>query len=126
MWVTFKNAARMDTIRARMRDVLDAANDILGQSPWDHEKFVPDDGQGKGMFHDTEVVFRRSGRPDKSDTTKIEHHIELLPKGGKRPVVALPLALESIVLTPTEIDETGAGTERIEPVSETDFNAAPQ
>lgn len=108
LWVAFENAARMDTIRARMRDVLDAANDILGQSPWDHEKFVPDDGQGKGMFHDTEVVYRRSGRPDKSDTTKIEHHIELLPKGGKRPVVALPLALESIVLTPTEIDETGA------------------
>jgi len=29
-------------------------------------------------------------------------------------------------LTISEIDETGAGTERIEPVSETDFNAAPQ
>jgi len=28
-------------------------------------------------------------------------------------------------LTISEIDETGAGKERFEPVSETDFNAAP-
>ncbi|SLN66624.1 hypothetical protein PEL8287_03692 [Roseovarius litorisediminis] len=108
LWIAFENAARMDTVRGRMRDVLETANRILGQSPWAHEKFVPDDGQGKGMFHDTEQVWKRSGRPDRPDITKIEHHVELLPKGGKRPVVALPLALKSIVLTPTQIDDTGA------------------
>lgn len=108
LWVAFENAARMDTTRSRMREVLDTANRILGQSPWAYEKFVPDDGQGKGMFHNTGKVWQRVPRPDKSDIMKVEHHVELLPKGGKRPVVALPLALESIVLTPTEIDDTGA------------------
>lgn len=108
LWIAFENAARMDTIRTRMRDVLDTANRILGQSPWAHEKFVSDDGQGKGMFHDTGKVWKRNPRPDRPDIPKVEHHVELLPKGGKRPVVALPLALESIVLTPTEIDGTGA------------------
>ena len=34
LWVAFENAARMDSIRGRMRDVLDTANDILRQSPW--------------------------------------------------------------------------------------------
>ncbi|MCA0205157.1 MAG: hypothetical protein LCH92_12500 [Proteobacteria bacterium] len=105
VWVTFEIAARMDSIRARMRDVLDTANRILGQSPWAHEKFVPDDGQGKGMFHDTDRVWKKH---PKHDIYAVEHHVELLPKGGKRPVVALPLALESIVLTPTEIDQSGA------------------
>ncbi|MDC0739390.1 PriCT-2 domain-containing protein [Cognatishimia sp. SS12] len=108
LWVAFENAARMDTIRSRMRDVLDAANRILSQSPWAHEKFVPDDGQGKGMFHDTGKIWQRVPLPDKPDITTVEHYVELLPKGGKRPVVALPLALESVVLTPREIDETGA------------------
>lgn len=105
LWIAFENAARMDTIRARMREVLDTANHIIGQSPWAHEKFVPDDGQGKGMFHDTGKVWKKH---PKHDLNAFEHHVELLPKGGKRPVVALPLALESIVLTPTEIDATGA------------------
>lgn len=108
LWVAFENAARMDTIRSRMRDVLTTANDILEQSPWSNEKFVPDDGQGKGMFHDTGQIWKRSPRPDKSDITKIEHYVELLPKGGKRPVIALPLALESIVLLPKQIDQTGS------------------
>lgn len=108
LWVAFENAARMDTVRARMREVLDEANHIIGQSPFSDETFVPDDGQGKGMFHDTEQITKRNPRSDRADITKIEHHVELLPKGGKRPVVALPLALESIVLTPTQIDATGA------------------
>lgn len=105
VWVAFENAARMDAVRGRMRDVLDVANDIIGQSPWSHEKFVPDDGQGKGMFHDTGQVATKNAR---GDINRNEHHVELLPKGGKRPVVALPLALESIALTPTKIDDSGA------------------
>ena len=108
LWIAFENAARMDTIRSRMRDVLDTANDILGQSPWSDERFVTDDGQGKGMFHDTGKLHKRASRSEHADINKVEHHVELLPKGGKRPVVALPLALDSIVLTPTQIDAAGA------------------
>ncbi len=105
VWVGFENPARMDSIRARMNGVLETANRILGHSPWAHERFVPDDGQGKGMFHATDRVWKKH---PKRDLYAVEHHVELLPKGGKRPVVALPLAMESIVLTPTEIDESGA------------------
>jgi hypothetical protein len=57
------------------------------------------------MFHDTGQVWKKHPR---RDIYAVEHHVELLPKGGKRPVVALPLAMASIVLTPTEIDESGA------------------
>jgi hypothetical protein len=105
VWIAFANAARMDVVRGRMRDVLDTANRILANSPWGStEKLVPDDGQGKGMFHDTgKVVERHRER----DFTLIEHHVELLPKGGKRPVVAMPLALKSVVMTPTGIDGNG-------------------
>lgn len=106
VWIAFANAARMDVVRDRMRDVLDTANRILANSPWGGtEKFVPDDGQGKGLFHDTgKVVEKHRER----DFTLQEHHVELLPKGGKRPVVALPLALKSVVMTPTEIADNGA------------------
>ncbi|GAB1395614.1 hypothetical protein MASR1M65_03910 [Saprospiraceae bacterium] len=104
--IAFKNAARMDVLRDRMRDVLDTANRILADSPWGgSEKFVPDDGQGKGLFHDTGKVVQRTRE---RDFTLNEHHVELLPKGGKRPVVALPLALKSVVMTPTEIGASGA------------------
>lgn len=106
VWIAFKNAARMDVMRDRMRDVLDTANGILAGSPWGgSEKFVPDDGQGKGLFHDTGKVVQRARE---RDFTLNEHHVELLPKGGKRPVVALPLALKSVVMTPTKIGESGA------------------
>lgn len=106
VWIAFKNAARMDVIRERMRDILDTANRILAASPWSgSEKFVPDDGQGKGLFHDTGKVVQRTRE---RDFTLNEHHVELLPKGGKRPVVALPLALKSVVMTPTEIGASGA------------------
>lgn len=106
VWVAFANASRMDAVRDRMRDVLKVANSILANSPWGStEKFVPDDGQGKGMFHDTgKVVERHRER----DFTLEEHYVELLPKGGKRPVVALPLALKSVVMTPTGTDGNGA------------------
>jgi len=105
LWVAFANAARMDSIRARMMEVLDEANRLLSQSPWAHEKFVRDDGQGKGMFHETGTIWKRDPR---RDIYAGEHHVELLPKGGKRPVIALPLALESVVLTAKGIDESGA------------------
>lgn len=106
VWIAFKNAARMDVVRERMRDILDTANCILADSPWGgSEKFVPDDGQGKGLFHDTGKVVQRTRE---RDFTLNEHHVELLPKGGKRPVVALPLALKSVVMTPTEIGASGA------------------
>lgn len=108
IWVTFENAARIDSVKARMKDVLAAANKIIGQSPWAHEKFVPDDGEGKGMFHDTGQVWKRIAGAGNNDITEVENHVELLPKGGVHPVVALPLALESIVLTPKEIDDVGA------------------
>ena len=106
VWIAFANAARMDVVRGRMRDILDTANRILANSPWGStEKFVADDGQGKGLFHDTgKVVERHRER----NFTLIEHHVELLPKGGKRPVVALPLALKSVAMTPTGIDGNGA------------------
>ncbi len=105
IWLAFEFASRADTVRKRMSDVLEAANRILANSPWAHERFVPDDGQGKGMFHPTDKVFARDPR---NDTMVDEHYIELLPKNGEHPVIALPLSLESIVLTPTGIDDTGA------------------
>lgn len=106
VWIAFANAARMDVVRGRMRDVLATANRILANSPWGStEKFVADDGQGKGMFHDTGKVVQRHRE---RDFTLIEHHVELLPKGGKRPVVALLLALKSVLMTPTVIDGNGA------------------
>jgi len=93
-----------------MRDVLETANRILGQSPWAHEKFVPDDSQGKGMFHDTEQVWKRSGRPDRPDITKVEHHVELLPKGGKRPVIALSFQIGLLVPCSSSANISGWGT----------------
>lgn len=108
IWIAFEHASRADSIRKRMRDVLDHANAILNDSPWSHEKFVPDDGQGKGMFSQTAKIAHRAPRRDQSDIMHVEHHIELLPKNGDFPVIALPLALESVVLTPTKHDDTGA------------------
>ncbi|MCD1624652.1 hypothetical protein K7H22_01425 [Seohaeicola saemankumensis] len=105
LWVALANAARMDSIRARMMEVLDEANRLLSQSPWAHEKFVRDDGQGKGMFHETGTIWKRDPR---RDIYVVEHHVELLPKGGKRPVIALPLALESVVMIANGIDDSGA------------------
>lgn len=104
IWIAFERASRADYVRKRMRDILDEANKALAQSPWSHERFVPDDGKGKGMFHRTDKVAVR-GR--KHDIYHEEHYVELLPKDGEWPVVALPLALESIVLTPTGCSETG-------------------
>jgi len=101
IWIVFERASRADYVRKRMRDILDEANKALAQSPWDHERFVPDDGKGKGMFHRTDVIHQRAPRPDQSDCYKVEHFVELLPKDGDWPVIALPLALESIVLTPS-------------------------
>jgi hypothetical protein len=105
IWIAFENAVRADNIRKRMGEILDNANKILAQSPYGHEKFVRDDGTGKGMFHRTNKLWKRDPR---GDTYVQEHHVELLPKNGSRPVIALPLALKSIVLTPTELDDTGA------------------
>lgn len=107
IWIVFERASRFDYVRKRMREILDEANKALTQSPWDSEKFVSDDGKGKGMFHLTDKIYERSPRPDRDDIYKVEHHVELLPKSGDWPVIALPLALESIVLTPTGLSETG-------------------
>lgn len=107
IWVAFKRASRADYVRTKMRNVLAESNGILAQSPWAHERFVPDDGNGKGMFHNTEKVWKKSPRPVRSNITVVEHHIELLPKDGDWPVIALPLALKSIVLTPTGYSDCG-------------------
>lgn len=108
IWIAFEHAPRADEIRKRMRDVLDRANSILRDSPWPHEKFVPDDGQGKGMFHKTAKIARKSRNAKHADLMHEEHHIELLPKDGKFPVIALPLAMQSVVLTCMSVDDTGA------------------
>lgn len=107
IWIVFERASRADYVRKRMRDILNEANAALAQSPWAHEQFVPDDGKGKGMFHTTDTIHSRAPRPDQPDCYKVEHYIELLPKDGEWPVIALPLALESIVLTPTNWSDAG-------------------
>lgn len=91
IWIVFERASRADYVRKRMREILNEANTALAQSPWDHEKFVPDDGKGKGMFHSTDTIHARSPRPDQPDSYKAEHYVELLPKDGEWPVIALPL-----------------------------------
>lgn len=104
IWIVFERASRADYVRKRMREILDEANKALAQSPWSHERFVPDDGKGKGMFHRTDKVAVR-GR--ERDIYHEEHYVELLPKDGDWPVIALPLALESIVLTATGWSDAG-------------------
>lgn len=104
IWIVFERASRADYIRKRMREVLDEANSILAASPWSHERFVPDDGNGRGMFHQTDKV---AVRGKERNVYEDEHHVELLPKDGSWPVVALPLALESIVLTPVGVADAG-------------------
>jgi hypothetical protein len=73
-----------------------------------HEKFVPDDGQGKGMLHATAKIARKAHGPKHDDVMHTEHHVELLPKNGEFPIIALPLAMQSIVMTCTTPDDTGA------------------
>lgn len=107
IWIVFERASRADYVRKRMREILNEANTALAQSPWDHEKFVPDDGKGKGMFHSTDTIHARSPRPDQPDSYKVEHYVELLPKDGEWPVIALPLALESVAMTPTGWSDAG-------------------
>lgn len=83
IWIVFERASRADYIRKRMHSYLESANNLLRASAWPDEKFVPDDGKGKGMFHEGRI-----------------HFIECLPKDGGWPVIALPLAQDSIVLSP--------------------------
>ena len=104
IWIVFERASRADYVRKRMREILEEANKALAQSPWPHEHFLPDDGGGKGMFYRTDKVAVR-GR--KRDIYHEEHYVELLPKDGDWPVIALPLALESIVLKPAGWSDTG-------------------
>lgn len=107
IWIVFENASRADYVRKRMRDILNHANVALSKSPWDHERFVPDDGKGKGMFHSTDIIHARASRADQPDSYKIEHYVELLPKDGDWPVIALPLALESVAITPVGWSDSG-------------------
>lgn len=86
IWIVFENASRDDVIRKRMHGILEDATALMKKTVWPDEKFVPDDGGGKGMFHGGNT-----------------HFVECLPKGGEWPVIALPLALKSVVMTPREI-----------------------
>lgn len=92
IWVAWENAKRFDSIRETLNGYLDAANKLLANSPWPSEKFVPDDGKGKGMFFADGDGGKR-------------HFVEIIPKGGNFPMIALSLAGKSVVMTPIGIDE---------------------
>lgn len=91
IWVAWENAKRFDSIRETLIGYLDAANKLLANSPWPSEKFVPDDGKGKGMFFADGDEGKR-------------HFVEIIPKGGNYAMMALPLAGKSVVMTPIGID----------------------
>lgn len=104
IWVVYEQATRADSILGRAESLLKAANTILHQF-WPHETFCAElDGEKAGMFIDTGNLHSKNKR---ENINKVEHRIEVLPKGSGTCNVALPLAQKSVLLMVERIDADG-------------------
>ena len=101
IWMVFEDARRTDTIRDGAQEILNKATNLLHRF-WSNERFVGTTKGGK-MFH------RPKTTPSKgmtSDSDIKEHHVEMIPKGTGKHLIALPLGRQSILMK-TELGDDG-------------------
>lgn len=104
IWVVYEQAARADSILGRAESLLTVANSILHKF-WPHETFYAErDGEKAGMFIDSGKLHSKDAR---ANINKVEHRVEVLPKGTGVCNVALPLAQKSVMLMVERIDADG-------------------